>query len=59
MTKPVAAFHSGGIGDPGHTIRLDEHSHLVFGAFSLFQPVYHLMAHGRYQPHGRMASGGI
>jgi hypothetical protein len=43
MTKPVAMFRSGVIGDPRHTIRLDENSHLVlFSSFS-FQPVYHLM----------------
>ena len=29
MTKPVAAFRSGVIGDSRHTIRLDENSRLV------------------------------
>jgi hypothetical protein len=47
MTKPVAAFRSGVIGDPGHIIRPDENSHLVLGAISLFQPVYRISPHGR------------
>jgi hypothetical protein len=51
MTKSVAAFRSGVIGDPGHTARLDENSHLVlFPSFSL----YHLMGDISH-----MASGGI
>jgi hypothetical protein len=29
MTKPVAVFSSVVIGDSGHTVRLDENSHLV------------------------------
>jgi hypothetical protein len=37
MTKPVAVFCSGVMGDSGHTARLDENGHL-FGAISLFQP---------------------
>jgi hypothetical protein len=54
MTKPVAVFRSGVIGDPRHTARLDENSHLVlFPSFS-FQPVYHLMGNISH-----MASGGI
>ena len=53
MTKPVAAFSSGVIGDSRHTIRLDENSHLVlFPSFS-FQLVYHLMGDISH-----MASGG-
>jgi hypothetical protein len=35
MTKPVAVFRSGVIGDSRHTVRLDENSHLVlFPSFS-------------------------
>jgi hypothetical protein len=37
MTKPVAVFRSVVIGDPGHTIRLDENIHLVlFPSFSRY-----------------------
>jgi hypothetical protein len=37
MTKPVAVFRSGVIGNSGHTIRLDENSHLVlFPSFSRY-----------------------
>jgi hypothetical protein len=37
MTKPVAVFRSGVIGDPRHTVRLDENSHLVlFPSFSRY-----------------------
>jgi hypothetical protein len=53
MTKPVAVFRSGVIGDPIHTVRFDENSHLVlFPSFSRY-PVYHLMGDIRYQPHGQ------
>jgi hypothetical protein len=37
MTKPVAVFHSGVIGDSRHTVKLDENSHLVlFPSFSRY-----------------------
>jgi hypothetical protein len=37
MTKHVAVFRSGVIGDPRHTVRLDENSHLVlFPSFSQY-----------------------
>jgi hypothetical protein len=37
MTKPVALFSSGEIGDSRHTARLDENSHLVlFLSFSRY-----------------------
>jgi hypothetical protein len=37
MTKPVAVFRSKVIGDPRHTVRLDENSHLVlFPSFSRY-----------------------
>jgi hypothetical protein len=52
MTKPVAVFRSRVIGDPRHTIRLDENSHLVL--FPSFVPVYHLMGDISH-----MARGGI
>jgi hypothetical protein len=55
MTKPVAVFRSGVIGDPRHTIRLDGHP---FGAISLFQPVYHIVYH-LMGDIIHMASGGI
>ena len=53
MTKHVAVFRSGVIGDSRHTVRLDEQA---FGAISLFQPVYHLMGDIDIS---HMASGGI
>jgi hypothetical protein len=37
MTKPVVVFRSVVIGDPRHTVRLDENSHLVqFPSFSRY-----------------------
>jgi hypothetical protein len=37
MTKPVAVFRSGVMGDSRHTVRLDENSHLVlFPSFSRY-----------------------
>jgi hypothetical protein len=37
MTKPVAVFRSGVIGDSRHTVRLDENSHSVlFPSFSRY-----------------------
>jgi hypothetical protein len=37
MTKPVAVFRSKVIGDPRHTAKLDENSHLVlFPSFSRY-----------------------
>jgi hypothetical protein len=37
MTKPVAVFRLGVIGDSRHTVRLDENSHLVlFPSFSRY-----------------------
>jgi hypothetical protein len=38
MTRPVAVFRSGVIGDSGHTVRLDKNGHLVL--FPSFQPVH-------------------
>jgi hypothetical protein len=53
MTKPVAVFRSGVIGDSIHTVRFDENSHLVlFPSFSRY--IYHLMGDISH-----MASGGI
>jgi hypothetical protein len=37
MTKPVAVFRSGVLGDPRHTVMLDANSHLVlFPSFSRY-----------------------
>jgi hypothetical protein len=54
MTKPVAVFRSGVIGDSGHyTVRLDENIHLVLlPSFSRY--IYHLIGDISH-----MASGGI
>jgi hypothetical protein len=52
MTKPVAVFRSGVIGDSRYTVRLDENSHLVLFPYC-FQPIYHLMG-----DIGHMASSG-
>jgi hypothetical protein len=53
MTKPVAVFRSGVIGDPRHTFRLNENSHLVlFPSFSRY--ITSLMGDISH-----MASGGI
>jgi hypothetical protein len=46
VTKPVAAFGSGVIGDSRNTVRLDENSHLM-----LFPLSASISPHGRYQPH--------
>jgi hypothetical protein len=51
MIKPVAVFRSGVIGDPRPSASMKT---AVFGAISLFQPVYHLMGDISH-----MASGGI
>jgi hypothetical protein len=54
MTKPIAVFRSGVIGDSIHTVRLYENSDLVlFPSFSRYI-TYHLMGDISH-----MASGGI
>jgi hypothetical protein len=48
---PSPQAHTGHvIEDSGHTVRLDENSHLVLFPTFHFQPVYHLMGD---QPHGQ------
>jgi hypothetical protein len=49
MTKPVAGFRLGVIGDSRHTARLDENSHFVL--FLSFSPAVSagISPHGRYQ----------
>jgi hypothetical protein len=49
MTKPVAVFRLRVIRDPGHTVRLDENSHLVLFPSSRAG----ISPHGRYQPNGQ------
>jgi hypothetical protein len=52
MIKPVAVFRSVVIGDPGHTIRLDETRRLylvIFTSFSRYITSWAIL----YQPHGR------
>jgi hypothetical protein len=52
MAKPVVVFRSVVIGDPRHTVRLDENINLVlFPSFSRY--IYHLMGDISH-----MASGG-
>jgi hypothetical protein len=54
MTKPVAVFRSGVIGDSRHTVKIDENSHLVlFPSFSRYITSW-LMGDISH-----MASGGI
>ena len=53
MTKPVAAFRSGVIGDPGHTVSFDENSYLVlFPSFSRYITSW-LMGDISHQPRGQ------
>jgi hypothetical protein len=54
MTKPVAVFRSGVIGDSRHTIRLDERSYLVlFPSFSRYITSWAISISATYMASGQ------